>query len=65
MLLYQMVSGKVPFSKMGIGGEDLSPVQSIYNRNVEMSTLAGGKEVSYKDQVKCRLLEIILLQTSF
>lgn len=29
MLLYQMVSGKVPFSKMGIGGEDLTPIQNI------------------------------------
>lgn len=35
MLLYQMVSGKVPFSKMGIGGEDLTPIQIIMKVGIE------------------------------
>jgi hypothetical protein len=34
MILYQMVSGKVPFAKMGNSGEDLSPIQNIYKRRV-------------------------------
>jgi len=35
MILFQMVSGKAPFSKMGSQGEDLSPVQIILKVGIE------------------------------